>query len=147
MWKVDAEVPLDYYFNPISHIFATKWLGPEQELYKKKIIEKCLKLGSIHAPFAKVTCLLFFRDAFAQNSDESAVKLQNAVLAGAKLLFQSDLKNLSTTYREIFKGMISLVASTEAHLIKTHLWTDFYQTLCRFYFWYAQENLSSIVLL
>ena len=69
LWKKNIRVPLDYYFNPISHIFATKWNEPGQEAIKNKIIEKCLKLEGIHAPFAKVICLIFFREAFDVRKD------------------------------------------------------------------------------
>jgi hypothetical protein len=30
-----------------------------------KIIEKCLKITSVHKPFSKVVALLFYRDVFA----------------------------------------------------------------------------------
>lgn len=83
-----SDVPLDFYFNPISQIFANKWNDSERLPLKQKIIEKCLLMASQHAQFSKIVCLLFFRDALCpQSSDESSLNLQTTVLAGARLLF------------------------------------------------------------
>lgn len=63
VWRLNPLVPLDYYFNPVSHVFATKWHDQSMIALKQKVIEKSLKLASHHASFAKIVCLLFFRDA------------------------------------------------------------------------------------
>ena len=112
IWRVNSNVPLDFYFNPVSYIFAAKWREPSREPFKNKIVEKCLKLVGLYAPIAKVICLIFFRDAFNSHSyGEKTLQLQTVVLAGAKLLFQSDMKRVTTMYREIFKEMLNLVTS------------------------------------
>lgn len=99
-WRVNANVPLDFYFNPISYTFATRWLDPGSKTFKLKIIQKCVKLSRVYPAFAKVTCLLFFRDVHKNDAylDDDTQAMQTAVLAGAKLLFQTDFKRLTTTF-------------------------------------------------
>ena len=81
-------MPLDFYFNPVSYIFAAKWSDPSRETFRNKIVDKCLKLVGLYAPFAKVICLIFFRYALNSHSNgEKTLSLQTVVLAGAKLLF------------------------------------------------------------
>ena len=58
------------------------------------------------------------------------------VLAGAHMLFQTDLKKVQTVFKAVYKQILAIVAIEDAQLIKNRLWADFYQTVCRFYFWY-----------
>lgn len=46
-WKVNSEVPLDFYFNPLSFIFLTMTSSrdPFNQARKLKVIEKCLELA------------------------------------------------------------------------------------------------------
>jgi len=52
-------------------------------------------------------------------------------------LFQIDFKRVTTTFREVFKAVLAILASSDAYLIQTRLWTDFYQVVSQYYFWYA----------
>ena len=96
VWKLSPRVPLDFYFNPISYIFSTIWLAKAKGIDKKKLLDQCIKLGGLHTSFTKVTSLIFFRDALDPfKNNENSIDLQTAVLAGAKLLFQSDVEEVS----------------------------------------------------
>ena len=78
--RFPQEMVFDYYFTPISHIFSMKWASEpsakedasEDEeshnardvrlQFKQKVLDKCLKVGTLFAVFNKVLCLLFFKD-------------------------------------------------------------------------------------
>ena len=103
-------------------MFATKWHDKSMIPLKQKVIEKSLKLASHHASFAKIVCLLFFRDALDPKSQTPLdgniqLELQTTVLAGARLLFQTDLKKVKTTFQEVFKAIFDLVISRNSLLI------------------------------
>ena len=115
--RFPSDMAFDYYFTPISHIFAMKWAsepvaeedGSEDESkshnardvrlqFKQMILDKCLKVGTLFAGFNKVLCLLFFKDLLriqempltAITESDKQVKLYSSILAGARLLFQQD---------------------------------------------------------
>ena len=87
MWKINEGVPLDYYFNPVSYIIATKWLNKKNRVERDKLVDKCIELSERHQEFSQVTTLILFRDALMGKIEN--INLITSVITGAKLLFEN----------------------------------------------------------
>ena len=60
------------------------------------------------------------------------------------MLFQIDLKKVKTTFQEVFRAVYELVTARNSLLIYTRLWTDYYQTTSRYFFWYQASICESL---
>lgn len=111
VWRVNAGVPLDFYFNPVSYLVASRWHGRDADLVeRKRVISLCLKLTEECPAFAQVLALVFFREALnALSHHSSSGELLKATLQGCKLLFEQDVKQAQTTFRTLYLTLLYMV--------------------------------------